>query len=50
MATRRAVRDNGERWREPETRFREHRDAAPSRRGRRRRPVDEAGDERYWVS
>jgi hypothetical protein len=50
MATRRAARDSGERWRESETRFREPRDAAPSRRGRRRRPVDEAIDERYWVS
>ena len=51
MATRRAARDSGERWREPETRFREPRDlAVPSRRGRRRQPVDGDLDERYWVS
>jgi hypothetical protein len=52
MATRRAARDSGERWREPETRFREHRgdQVAPSRRGRRGRSVDQAIDERYWVS
>jgi hypothetical protein len=51
MATRRAARDSGERWRGPDPRFREPHDAmAPSRRGRRRRPVDEEVDERYWVS
>jgi hypothetical protein len=52
MATRRAARDSGERWRESDSRFREHRSdlAAPSRRGRRRHPVDGAIDERYWVS
>jgi hypothetical protein len=51
MATRRAARDSGERWREPETRFREPRDfAAPGRGGRRRRTVDGDIDERYWVS
>jgi hypothetical protein len=52
MATRRAARDSGERWRESDARFHEPRSdqVAPGRRGRRRRPVDGALDERYWVS